>query len=185
MLSPTDFRRLALAELDAVYRMAFHLARDPDDAADLVQETFLKAIAAEQSFELRPNGIRPWLFKILHNVFYTKIGRDRRGPTLVDDLGHETAAGELDVPAPCWDLRSLDWEQVDERLMHAINGLDPRYRDVLLLWAVEGLKYREIADVLDVPLGTIMSRLYRARSILSAKLAELAKEHGIAVEVNG
>ena len=180
-LDAMQFRQLAMAELDAVYRMAFHLARNADDAADLVQETYLRALSAEATFELREKGIRPWLFKILHNVFYTKLGRDRRAPTLADDLQQEAAASELDSAAPAWDLASLDWEQVDERLKKAIDELDPRYRDVLLLWAVEGLKYREIADVLAVPLGTVMSRLYRARAILSRVLAEYAQEMGIKV----
>jgi len=180
----TEFRRLAMDELEAVHRMAFHLARDPDNASDLVQETYLRAFRAESTFELRDRGIRPWLFKILHNVFYTKIGRERRAPTLADDLQYETAASELDSPAPAWDLSSLDWEYVDERLKRAIHQLDPRYRDVLLLWAVEGLKYREIADVMDVPLGTVMSRLYRARAILSENLAEVAADHGISVEAD-
>jgi RNA polymerase sigma-70 factor, ECF subfamily len=177
-----DFRRLALEELDAVNRMAFHLARSADVAADLVQDTYLRAFRAESKFELRDRGIRPWLFKILHNVFYTKLGKDRRSPSLVEDLQYEAAASELDSPAPAWDLASLDWEYVDERIKHAIDQLDPRYRDVLLLWAVEGLKYREVADVLDVPLGTVMSRLYRSRSVMSEKLAAVAADHGIAVE---
>jgi RNA polymerase sigma-70 factor (ECF subfamily) len=178
----TAFRELALAELEAVHRMAFHLCHRPEEAADLVQETYLRALAAEKTFELRERGIRPWLFKILHNVFYTRMGRQKREPTLADDLRFEAPAAELDEPAPCWDLASLDWDQVDDRLKHAIEKLDPRYREVLLLWAVEGLRYREVADVLDVPLGTVMSRLYRARSILSADLAGLAAEHGIAVD---
>ena len=182
LLETTEFHDLALAELDAVHRMAFHLCRKGDQVADLVQETFLRALKAEASFELRERGMRPWLFKILHNVFYTKMDRDRRAPTLADDLRHEGVASELDNPAPAWDLSSLDWEQVDGRLKRAIDDLDPRYRDVLLLWAVEGLKYREVADVLDVPLGTVMSRLYRARAILSEQLAEVAAEHGIRVE---
>lgn len=169
-------------ELDAVYRMAFHLTKDPDAASDLAQETFLRAFRAEATFVLGERGIRPWLFKILHNLFYTKIGKDRREPTLADDLRHDLAGAELDSPSPAWDLASLDWEQVDQRLKKAIDDLDPRYRDVLLLWAVEGLKYREIADVLEVPLGTIMSRLYRARAILSEQLADVATEHGIPIE---
>jgi len=168
--------------MDAVYRMAFHLARNPDSAADLVQETYVKALAAEGRFELRDRGIRPWLFKILHNAFYTRIGKDQRAPTLVEDLQHESAPDELDVPSPCWDLSTLDWEQVDDRLKKALDDLPDHYRTVLLLWAVEGLKYREVAEVLDVPLGTVMSRLYRARSILSEQLAELAQEHGIKLE---
>lgn len=180
-MDPQAFRELALAELDSVHRMAFHLTRNADDAADMVQETFLKALKAMHTFELRERGIRPWLFKILHNVFYTRVGKQKRQPTLAEDLQHDAAASELDTPAPCWDLASLDWEHVDERLKHAIEELDVRYREVLLLWAVEGLKYREVADVLDIPLGTVMSRLYRARAILSEQLAELAAEHGIAV----
>lgn len=167
--------------MDALYRMAMHLARHPDEAADLVQETYLKAFKAEAGFELRDRGVRPWLFKILHNSFYTRVGKQRREPTIADDLAHQAVPSELDSPAPAWDLESLDWEQVDDRLKHAIDELPDHYREVLLLWAVEGLKYREIADVLDVPLGTVMSRLYRARAILSTELAELAGELGIVV----
>lgn len=175
-----QFRDLAVAQMDAVYRMAFHLTHRPDDAADLVQETYLRAFKAEAGFELRERGIRPWLFKILHNAFYTRIEKQRREPTLGDDARLEAPPGsDSEEDAPCWDLATLDWEQVDDRLKHAIDGLHPQYREVLLLWAVEGLKYREIADVLGVPLGTIMSRLYRARAILSEKLEDLAKEKGI------
>ena len=162
--------------------MALHLARDPEMARDLVQETYLRAFRAEKTFELRDAGIKPWLFKILHNAFYTAIGKQRREPTLAEDLRYESAASELDSPAPCWDLASLDWEHVDQRLKHAIDELDPRYRSVLLLWAIEGLKYREVSDVLEIPLGTVMSRLYRARSILSQSLGELAQEHGIVAQ---
>jgi len=175
------FRELALAEMDAVYRMAMHLARDPNDAADLVQETYLKAFKAEASFELRDAGIRPWLFKILHNTFYTKVGKAKREPTIADDLAPQSVDSELDAPPPAWDLDHLDWEQVDDRLKRAIENLPDHYREVLLLWAVEGLKYREVAEVLGVALGTVMSRLYRARALLSKELAELAAEHGINV----
>lgn len=175
------FRALALEEMDAVYRMAFHLARHPDEAQDLLQETYLRAFRFEAKFELRDAGIRPWLFKILHNVFYTKVGKRKREPTLADDLQLENMTAGIDDTAPCWDLETLDWEQVDERLKAAIDELQPQYREVLLLWAVEGLKYKEIADVLDVPLGTVMSRLYRARGILSQQLANYAREQGIQV----
>ena len=176
-----EFRQLAMDQLDAVYRMAFHLARNPDDASDLTQETYLRAFRAEAGFELRERGVRPWLFKILHNVFYTKIARKQREPVSVETLDYDAAAEET-IATHNWDLQSLDWEQVDQRLVHAIQELPEHYRQVLLLWAVEGLRYREVADVLDVPLGTVMSRLYRARAILSEQLAELAAENGIRVE---
>ena len=164
-----------------MYRMAMHLSRHPDTASDLVQETYLKAFKAEGRFELRDveKGVRPWLFKILHNTFYTKVQRDKREANLGDDLPEPGVASEQDDPPPAWDLASLDWEQVDERLKAAIEELPDHYREVLLLWAVEGLKYKEVAEVLEVPIGTIMSRLYRARGILSEKLADLAAEHGI------
>lgn len=178
------FSEMALAELDSVYRMAMHLAKDPNEAADLVQETYLKAFRSRHTFELRDpeKGLRPWLLKILHNNFYSRRQQAKREPTLADDLGPVAVASEVTDPPPAWDLEHLDWEQVDERLKHAIDGLAPHYREVLLLWAVEGLKYREIASVLNLAIGTVMSRLYRARSILSRELAGLAAEHGIAVE---
>ncbi|QQE10595.1 sigma-70 family RNA polymerase sigma factor [Planctomycetota bacterium] len=177
-----SFRELALAEMDAVYRMAMHLSRHPDEAADLVQETYLKALKAEGRFELREQGVRPWLFKILHNNFYTRVGKKKREPTLGDDLPEQAVYSEVDEEAPAWDLASLDWEMVDDRLKKAIEDLPDHYREVLLLWAVEGLKYREVAEVIGVPLGTVMSRLYRARAILSERLADLAAESGIKVD---
>ena len=177
------FRELAIAEMDSVYRMAMHLARHPDDASDLVQETYLKAFKAEARFELRGHGVRPWLFKILHNNFYTRVKKNKREANVGDEvLDRDGALGEVDQPPPAWDLEHLDWEQVDDRLKHAIEGLPDHYREVLLLWAVEGLKYREVAEVLGVALGTVMSRLYRARGILSEKLSGLAEEQGITVE---
>ena len=184
-MESTAFRELALAEMDSVYRMAMHLARNPDEASDLMQETYLKAFKSEGRFELRDHGVRPWLFKILHNNFYTRVGKKKREPTLGDDVINEAqggALGEVDAPPPAWDLEHLDWEQVDDRLKHAIDELPDHYREVLLLWAVEGLKYREVAEVLGVALGTVMSRLYRARGILTENLADLAAEHGMAVD---
>jgi len=169
-----------MAEFDAVYRMAMSLARNPNDAQDLVQETYLKALKAEGRFELREHGVRPWLFKILHNTFYSKVDKAKRGPALTDDLSYAADPGSESDELPAWDLESLDWEQVDDRLKAAIDELPEHYREPLLLWAVEGLKYREIADVLGVKLGTVMSRLYRARGTLTESLADLAAEHGIA-----
>lgn len=173
------FRELALAEMDSVYRVAMHLTRHPDEASDLVQETYLRAFKSEGRFELRQQGVRPWLLKILQNNFYTRVSRKKRETTLGDDLPEKPVPSEIDEPGPAWDLASLDWEQVDERLKQAIDALPENYRLVLLLWAVEGLKYREVAEVLEVPVGTVMSRLYRARAILSGQLSDLAVEHGI------
>lgn len=175
-----EFETLALEHMESVYRMALQLARHPDSASDLVQETYLKALRASGSFEEQGGGIRPWLFKILHNAFYTRIAKDQRGPMSVESF-HSEQSGEREpgAPGPAWNLASLDWDQVDSRLKAAIDGLSSEYREVLLLWGVEGMKYREIALVMDVPIGTVMSRLHRARSILARQLSSLAKEIGV------
>lgn len=163
-----------------MYRMAMQLARHPHDAADLVQESYLKALRASERFEEKGGGIRPWLFKILHNVFYSKISKSKRQPTLMEDLPtaetNETGPGEA---PPAWDLAQMDWEHVDDRLKEAIDKLRPEYASVLLLWGVEQMKYREIAEIQEIPIGTVMSRLHRARSILADQLADFAEELGI------
>ena len=180
VLERPAFEQLALEHLDAVYRMAMQLARHPDEASDLVQETYLRALRVAEKYEEKGGGIRPWLFKILHNVFYTRVGKAKRQPVAVEEF--PTAASTEpgpDEPPPAWDLESLQWEHVDERLKASIEQLRPEYRSVLLLWGVEGLKYREISEIQDIPIGTVMSRLHRARSILADQLSELAEESGL------
>jgi RNA polymerase sigma-70 factor (ECF subfamily) len=173
-----QFENLALPQLDAVYRMALQLARHPDEAADLVQETYLKALKAAHRYEEQGGGIRPWLFKILHNVFYTRLDKAKRERFLgqEDEAAPESTGPAPDEPPPAWNLADLDWEHVDERLKAAIDRLKPEYRSVLLLWGVESMKYREIADIQNIPIGTVMSRLHRARTILAEELSSLAEE---------
>jgi len=179
-LDRQEFEDLALPHLDAMFRMAMQLARHPDEAADLVQETYLKALRFADRYEEQGGGIRPWLFKILHNAFFTRLAQARRQATPTENLAQaQSDEPAPDEPAPAWNLASLDWEHVDERLKAAIDELKPEYRSVLLLWGVEGLKYREIATIQDVPIGTVMSRLHRARSILMEELADLAEERGL------
>jgi RNA polymerase sigma-70 factor (ECF subfamily) len=179
-LERTDFETKSLEHLDAMYRMAMQLARHPDEAADLVQEAYLRALRVAERYEERGGGMRPWLFKILHNVFYTRVGRAKRQPIAMEELpGATSNEAAPDEPPPAWDLSSLDWEHVDGRLKTAIDGLRPEYRSVLLLWGVEGLKYREIAEIQEIPIGTVMSRLHRARTILAQQLAEFAEELGV------
>ncbi|MEO1511747.1 MAG: sigma factor-like helix-turn-helix DNA-binding protein, partial [Planctomycetota bacterium] len=105
--------------------------------------------------------------------------KDARRPTAVEEFYDEASSeGPPDEPPPLWDGETLDWEQVDGRLKKAIGELKVEYREVLLMWGVEGLKYREIATILDVPIGTVMSRLHRARKLLSDAL--LADEQAVA-----
>ncbi|RME41351.1 MAG: sigma-70 family RNA polymerase sigma factor [Planctomycetota bacterium] len=177
------FEAIAMPHLDVVYRVARMLADSEADAEDLVQETFIRAYRAFDRFELREYGAKPWLLRILHNVFYTAKGRQRRSPTLLDDVDFDHFADELNtLGEDPLTLAEMDWEQFDEELKTAVEGLQPEYRSVLLLWAIEGLSYRGIAEICDCPIGTVMSRLYRARQLVGRELGEYARERGIRTE---
>lgn len=188
------FEALALEHLDAVYRMALHLTRRPEAAEDLVQEVYARAFrpkTVERFVDMSPDddptsgsgGMRSWLFAITHNVFYSKVKRESRQPASVGEFfaeeGHETPPDEA---PPAWSRAELDWEHVDGRLKTAIDELKDEYREVLMMWGVDGLKYREIAEILEVPIGTVMSRLHRARKLLADRLTEdggAAEEMGL------
>ena len=171
-----EFRKLVLQELDSVHRLAYHLTLSPHEADDLVQETYLRAFKSRSTFHLTEHGPRPWLFKILHNVYRTRMGKQNRAAASgVEDL-EDRIASPPETPS------DLDWEQVDDRLKKAIDKLPPAYRTVLLLWAVEGFKYREIAQITEVAIGTVMSRLFRARQMLTEEIADLAVERGLMAE---
>ena len=172
------FNKLVLAEMEAVYRLAHHLARHAQEADDLVQETYLRAFKSAASYRDNDRGVRPWLFKILHNVLNTRLAKEHRQRELVDDLQQQPPVSPA-AEASVADLSELDWDHVDSRLKSAIADLPLPHRSVFLLCAVEDLGYQEIADVLEIPVGTVMSRLYRSRVMLAARLVDLAAEQGI------
>ncbi len=184
-----EFEKLALEHLDAVYRMAFHLTRRAEDAEDLVQDVYVRAMrpGVVERFEesVGSGGMRAWLFAICHNVFYTKVKRAAKHPKAVEEFYTASSTERApDEAPPVWDQGSLDWEHVDGRLRGVIDGLKDEYREVLMLWGVDGLKYREIAMILDVPIGTVMSRLHRARKLVADALNEngdLARDLGVGV----
>ncbi len=180
-----EFEKSALEHLDAVYRMAFHLARNGEQAEDLVQEVYARAFrpGAIERFEDNSRqgggGMRAWLFAICHNVFFSTIKRESRQPAAVEHFFEESSTERPpDEPPPQWDGERLDFEQIDSTLKEAIEDLKPEYREILLMWGVEGLKYREIAAILEVPIGTVMSRLHRARKIIADRL--LADDEAVA-----
>jgi RNA polymerase sigma-70 factor (ECF subfamily) len=171
------FERVAMPHMDSVYRMARRLTGNESEAEDLVQDTFLRAYRAFDTFELRQYGAKPWLLKILHNTFYTRMGRNARETTLGEDFDFETlAAGPEPGPASDMGIADLDWDQFDQELKAAVGLLAPEYREVLLLWALEDLSYKEIAEVCDCAIGTVMSRLYRARQQVSQRLTDYARD---------
>lgn len=170
------FEDQALQHLDTVYRVAFVLCSSGDEAEELVQETFFRAFQAFGSFELRSYGAKPWLLRILHNTFYTYKNRQKRNPVTIEDLDFDQFSNKSDGGYQPLTMETFDWNVVEDEIKTAMFELPPEYRTVLMLWAVEGLSYKEIADVCDCALGTVMSRLYRARKQLSQELSQYAKK---------
>lgn len=159
-----QFQRLALAELPAVNRVARALCRSSSDADDLTQETFLKAIRAWSSFELREAGIRPWLMTILNRTHLNRIRHLSRQSAYTDHA--DVADVAAPDPAPTPTEGGVDWNQFDGKLLAALGDLPDNLRTTLVLWAMQDLAYQEIADTMQVPIGTVMSRLHRARAIM-------------------
>ena len=173
-----EFERLALEQMDTLCRVARRLTRDPERANDLVQETYLRAFRARDGFQLKEYGIRPWLLRIMQNLHFSRSGRERRQPVAMEDASLEAA--DLDavpdtggVPVP------LDLEQCDGALVKALETLPVDYQIVMLMWAVDDLSYKEIAHTLDIPIGTVMSRLHRARQKLGQQLRQYAVNEGV------
>jgi RNA polymerase sigma-70 factor (ECF subfamily) len=166
-VSRDEFVRLALEQIDAVDRVARSLARNSAEADDLVQETYLHALKAHDGFDLQSYGIRPWLLRILHNLFVNRVKREQRQPA-------STPAEQLDfLPGKEASPVSAAGNGFnDVHLDRALNELPADLRTILVLWAVDELSYKELADVLSIPIGTVMSRLHRARNRLSALLAD-------------
>lgn len=180
--SDGNFEALALEHVDLLYRVARRLARHDQEAEDLVQETFLKAYKSFEKFELREYGIKPWLLKILHNTFLNRLARQSKAPVATDqqilDADQEADSARGSELAP----PQLDFEQLDEEVKQAIDDLSPDFRAVVLLWATNEVSYQEIAEILGVPIGTVMSRLHRARHQLCDRLADYAKEQRLVTE---
>ena len=172
----------ALGHLDALYRTALRLSRNPQDAEDLVQETYLNAFRSLDRFEEGTN-LRAWLFRILNNAFISQYRRRKRRPSssledvteyyLYDHLTEGGGALPIDNP----EREVLD-RIGDERVLQALEELPVEFRQVELLADVEGFSYREIAEILGIPIGTVMSRLYRARRRLQKVLWREAQEAG-------
>lgn len=144
-----QFEKLALDQMDTLYRVARRLTRDPERANDLVQETYLRAFRAKDSFQLKEYGIRPWLLRIMQNLHFSRAGRERRQPVSVEDGSLEGA--DLDaLPETAGVPMPLNIEEMDETLVKALDGLAVDYQIVLLMWAVDDLTYKEIAHTLDI-----------------------------------
>ena len=164
------FEHEAMPHLDAAYRFARSLTRDAADADDLVQETFVKALAAFDTYEEGTN-CKAWLFRILRNTFINQI-RARRHEVVMDEVpaGVGGLSSWADAPAFRDPEAAVLLAATREQVEAALEGLPPDFRAAVVLSDVEGLTYKEIADVMGTPIGTVMSRLYRGRRLMRDRL---------------
>ena len=164
--------------MDTLYRVARRLTRDPEAANDLVQETYLRAFRAKNSFELKEFGIRPWLLRIMQNLHFSRSGREKRQPVSMEDASLEAADSDAPPETPGVPL-PINIDDLDDRMLQALEVLPVDYQIVLLMWAVDDLTYKQIAHTLDIPIGTVMSRLHRARQKLGEQLRDYARREGV------
>jgi RNA polymerase sigma-70 factor (ECF subfamily) len=178
------FERDALVFMDQLYAAALRYTKNPEDARDLVQDTYLKAFNSFHQFEEGTN-LRAWLYRVLTTTFINTYRKDQRRPQL--------ASGELED----WQLaeaqshtsdhgKSAEAEALenlpDSDIKRALQEIPEEFRIAVYLADVEGFSYKEIAGIVDVPAGTVMSRLHRGRKLLREKLADYAKELGYTTE---
>lgn len=158
-----QFAQAALSHLDSLYGTALRLTRRAADAEDLVQDTYLKAFRASHQFA-RGTNLKAWLFTILHNTFRNTRRHDGRNPVDVDSEAVDRAAGDLDgVQSP---EQILARATLDVDLQAALDALPDAFREAVWLRDVEELSYADMANVLGIPIGTVMSRISRGRRAL-------------------
>ncbi|MTI87471.1 MAG: sigma-70 family RNA polymerase sigma factor [Balneolaceae bacterium] len=176
-----DFDDEIIPHMDALYNFALRLTTDPNDAEDLVQESIVKAYRFFSSYEKGTNA-KAWMFRILKNSFINNYRKTSKKPSQVDydevSSYYESIRAERTETS---DLESLMFrELMDDDISNALSELPEDFRIVVLLCDVEGYTYEEIANMLDVPIGTIRSRLHRGRNLLKTELIEYAKKRGFA-----
>ena len=168
-----------------LYSAALRMTRNPADAEDVVQETFLKAYRAYHTFQAGTN-LKAWLYRILTNTYINRYRKQQRRPSEVElgDLEDFYLYRRLGESGGAGASRSAEEEVleqiVDADVRAALDALPENFRMPVLLADVEGFSYKEIAEIMDVPIGTVMSRLHRGRKALQQRLWEFARERGLA-----
>ncbi len=176
-----DFNEEIIPHLDALYNFGLRLTSDPNDAEDLVQDTIVKAYRFFSSYEKGTNA-KAWLFRILKNSYINNYRKKSKKPQQVDY--DEVASFYETIRAERTDSSDLEdkmfRELIDDDISKALDEIPEDFRTVVLLCDVEDFTYEEIANMLDVPIGTIRSRLHRGRNLLKAQLTEYAAKRGYA-----
>jgi RNA polymerase sigma-70 factor, ECF subfamily len=176
-----DFNSLAVPYIDPLYNTAYRLTGNSQDAEDLVQETFFKAYKYYDKFQEGTN-LKAWLFKILKNTFINNYRKKKLEPRSVEFGEIEDSFERIVRQDPA--QRQFDPEErylagvMDEGVKKALDSLPHDYKMVVILADLEDFSYKEIADILDCPVGTVMSRLYRGRKLLERALLKYARSHG-------
>jgi RNA polymerase sigma-70 factor, ECF subfamily len=174
-----DFEDEMLPHLDAIYNFALRLTTDPNDAEDLVQDTIVKAFRFFNSYEKGTNA-KAWLFRILKNSYINNYRKKSKQPHQVDydeiSTFYETVRSEQSNTTDMEDI--MYGQLLDDDVTRALERIPEDFRTVVLLCDVEGFTYEEIANMLDVPIGTIRSRLHRGRNLLRAELIDYADKRG-------
>lgn len=183
-MASDEFEAEALRHLDALYRTALRMTRSEADAEDLVQETYIRAFRFRDQFTLGTN-MKAWLFRILTNTFINTYRRRTAQPEVTDldgidefSLYRRMADDRAASTSPDPEAELLN-SVVDTEVTDALEALPEKFRTTVLL-DVEGFSYKEIAEMLAIPIGTVMSRLHRGRKFLQKRLYDLARERGIA-----
>ncbi len=184
MADQAQFAELAMPYMSALYSAALRMTRNPSDAEDLVQETYLRAYRGFGGFQEGTN-LKAWLYKILSNTFINIYRAKKRRPEEVDldttedfSLFHRLRGLEAVEAGRTPESEVLD-RMPDDVVKQALEGLPDQFRMAVLLADVEGFSYKEIADIMDVPIGTVMSRLHRGRKQLQRRLWEFGRERGL------
>lgn len=183
-MSSDPFETEALSFLDALYRTALRMTRSEADAEDLVQETYIRAFRFREQFAPGTN-LKAWLFRILTNTFINSYRRRQTQPEFteldgVDEFSLYKRMSDLRTSSGAGNPETVFLDGlVDSEVKDALGELPEKFRQVVLLDA-EGFSYKEIAEMLDIPIGTVMSRLHRGRKFLQKRLLDLAQQRGIA-----